>query len=449
MQFQSDFTLRQIEDDLLADLEAAESGEEGGAGAGAGLDIGDLANAAPDGDLGDALPDPASEADCSRDTWFAPQAYGEDDITIYAWVEDENRKFNVLQLMSPDRDFRRAAKERFVRLIDNLREDTEFDVGLAEGEQIARELTEWMEGQTRTEDIPKPLLKGDPENSNTAPTPVLHMDELLMLPSVDEALFFDKVWDGAVLPGLESVLTCWTSLAQAPAPPDPNDPSTALEDVDPQSQPVLGEGTRININTAHRAVLRSLIDRSRMPDLVIDAILRYRNEPDEAALEASETEEDIEGFEDVRGFEEVPRQVFTALDQLEEIPEFANLSDPDMKTEFMDLLTTNSDVFSVHLAAMHIRNPEKRIYVVRRFRSVLMRQSGESGGTLHPIILLEGRRGLRAQWQDFPPDINERNYAYLDVDALAAEERANNPFLPEFYLSDEDRNEFYDPSEFR
>lgn len=449
MQFQSAFTLQQIEEDLLADLEAAAAEDgEGGEAVGGGA-APDFAGAAPGGDLGDAVPDPAGECDGSRDTWFAPQAYGEDDITIYAWVEDENRKFNVLQLLSPDEEFRRAAKDRFVRLIDNLREDTEFDVGSAEGEQIARELIEWMEARTRTEDLPRAPMKSDPENPNGAPSPILHMDELLMLPSVNESLFFDKVWDGVVIPGLESVLTCWTSLAQAPAPPDPETPAASTAPVDPQSQTVLGEGTRININTAHRAVLRSLIDRSRMPDLVIDAILRYRNEPDEEALEAMEGDEGVDGFEDVRDFEEVPFQVFTSLDQLEEIPEFANLSDPDMKTEFTELLTTNSDVFSVHLSALHIRNAENRVYVLRRFRSVLFRQSGESGGTLYPIVLMEDRRGLRAQWQDFLPDENQRNYAYLDVDALAAEERANNPFLVEFYLPDEDRKEFYDPSAFR
>src|SRR5262249_55060043 len=138
---------------------------------------------------------------------------------------------------------------------------------------------------------------------------------LLMVPSVTEDLFFDKVIDGKIYRGLESVITVWTSLQMDPgdpeknarnaaaaaasgqAPPAANQPaggsksggantggSNPPDPNAPPPQPV-GEGIRININFAPRPVLRSLMPAGRMPDSVIDAIIKWRNEedPDEKA----------------------------------------------------------------------------------------------------------------------------------------------------------------------
>ena len=52
-----------------------------------------------------------------------------------------------------------------------------------------------------------------------------------------------------------------------------NDPNA------PPPQPI-GEGIRININFASRPVLRALFPQAKIPDEVIEAILKWRNEDD-------------------------------------------------------------------------------------------------------------------------------------------------------------------------
>ena len=58
------------------------------------------------------------------------------------------------------------------------------------------------------------------------------------------------------------------------------DPLSGAPQLDPDAPPEqpMGEGIRVNINLAPRAVLRGLFPPEQVPDLVIDAIIRWRSE---------------------------------------------------------------------------------------------------------------------------------------------------------------------------
>lgn len=445
MRVHMQYTLTQAEEMLLDDMQ---SGEEGGqAGGMAGL-VGAAAGAggAEGGGAGEGE-DPAAQADSSQDAWFEPTGYADDDLTTYVWIEDENRKFNLLTLASPDPEFARESRERFVRLIDYLRDETEFDLSRSDGDRLAQNILDWLESRKRTEELPRPPLKSDDEERRELSAP-LQLEDLLLVEGIDRDLFYDKVIDGRVVLGLESVLTVYTSLAFDPGDPEKGaaNPNPAPAGSPPASgssapQPAgagqpktlepQGVGVRINLNTAPRPVLRCLFSEYEIPWTTIEAILRYRNEEEET--EEGEAGESSELSEYMPG-EQPKRKIFTSVQDLEQIREFANLPDPEVKAKFMALVTVKSDVFTIHMASLYKRNEERRDFVMRRARSVVVRLENEDEGALYPIVLLEERPdALRVM----PVDFYENETDYLtrldEMDQFTREERAWNPFLIDFY----------------
>jgi hypothetical protein len=449
MRHQMDNTLVEVQDELLADMASAAAGEEGGAGGALGG-----VGAPPGLDEGEegGESDPAASCDSSRDSWSKPQSRAENDLTTYYWVEPENSKFNLLSLWSPDREWAQFSRDQLVRLLDSLREDTEQDLGASDADRVVRAIEEWAR-RSGSERLPRPPLKSDGEDFAEISLP-LHLDELLLLPDVTEELYYDQVLDGRVLRGLESVLTIWTAMQFDPGDPEklarlaaqrgepapqPSAQAGGANDPNAPAQQPLGEGIRINVNFASRPVLRALMPEAAIPDSVIDAILRYRNEPDPDAQEEDggigATAYDFGGLE--LGGEQKLR-VFTTVDDLDNVEEFADLADPEVKSSFKSFCTTKSDVFSVHLATMFRRNEENRVFVIRRARSILMRRDDGSNGKLHPILRWEERHGLRVLAPDLQDDPNNRvmdlTLQYSEMDAFAQEDRAWNPFLVDFYL---------------
>ncbi|HEB53239.1 MAG TPA: hypothetical protein ENI87_08305 [bacterium] len=442
MRTQMYFQLIEAEDKLLADL--------AGAAAGGG--------------------DPTANCDSSRDAWFEPVGHPDNDLTTYVWIEDENRKFNLLTIWSPDEDFANDMQEGLTRLIDTMREDTEFDVPGSDAALIVQEILEWGRRPDTTQ-MPTPRLKSDDEERPDLHIP-LHLDELMMLRSIDEDLFFDKVIDERWYPGLESLLTIWTSLVKDPGDPEKVARQRAIAEARGErveEEPAAGEpaagaaaangeeqgprqpeglGIHVNVNTATWPVLRALWDPSRVPDRIIDAIIRYRNEIDEEATEAAAEEGAVESsdFGDMRLGEQPLRRFFETLDDLENVEEFAQIPDEEVKAEIKRGLTTNSEVFSIHLATLFKRNDSERhrVYLLRRARSIVLRLDEGDEGKIVPLIPFEERVGVRVQpvemQNDRDFDLRER---YLEMDQFAQEERAWNPFLIDFYLPAYVREEFF------
>ena len=481
MRNQIDYSLVEIEDMLLTDLAGQAAEEEagafggalptGGAGSapGAGEGGGGMAGMAAGGAEGEAeeAADPAAGCDSSRDSWAQPQSRAENDLTTYYWVEPENAKFNLLSLWSEDEEWARFSRDQLVRLIDVLREDTDFDVSISDAERIVSEIEDFAE-RPGTDGMPRPLLKSDDEERRQLSLPI-HLDYLMLLPSVDDELFFDKVLDGRVIRGLESVLTVWTSLQMDPGDPEKNARIAArraaeADEADPGSTPpaegaaeglsaespaqLVGEGIRININFASRPVLRSLFSVDKVPDLVIDAIIRWRNEEDP---EAAEEDEDVSAYDfgELELGDQMQRRFFESTEDLEEIPEFENLPDQELKEDFKRFTTTISDVFSVHLATLFLRNEENRAFVMRRARSVVVRLDDGADGVLYPIVRLEERNGLRVVAPDMQDEEPDLQFLYSELDTFAQQDRAWNPFLVDFYLPQYQREQFYEQEEGR
>ena len=482
MRNQMTYQLADTEEDLLSDMagQAADEGGDGGLGNA-------LAGAGGGGQAGGGLPgagaeggeeeeaDPSTTCDSSRDGWFHPVGHADNDLTTYVWVEDENRKFNLLALWSPDEKFADLSRDRLVRLIDTLREDSEFDVPIGDAERIVQELKDWV-ARPDTESIPRPRLKSDDEKRREI-TAIVHLDELLMLSSVTEDLFFDKVLDGKVYLGLESVLTIWTSLRVDPGDPEkvarqrlaaeargekPQETGTpgggadgtgtgggapTTTEGDAPLQPD-GLGILINLNTATRPVLRALAPPDRISDRVIDAILKFRNEEDEEEMEkAAEeaTETDASEFGDLRLGADKKLKFFETVADLEQVEEFANIQDPQVKADFQAALTTKSEVFTIHLATLYKRNEENRVYLLRRARSIVLRVDDGGDGQIVPLVPFEERTGLRLQPVDLQEETADLSLLYMDMDQFAQEERAWNPFLIDFYMPQQRREDFYQP----
>jgi hypothetical protein len=469
MRTQMQYQLGEAEDQLLSDLvgpadEGAEGGGAGGLGALAGA--AGAGGAGGEGELGaeggEEEADPSTNCDSSRDSWFEPAGHPDNDLTTYVWIEDENRKLNVLALWSPDEEFAKLSRDRMIRLVDGLREDTEFDVSSGDATMIVEQIIEWG-NRPNTDQMPTPLLKTLDERRRDFHAP-LHLDELMMLPLVSEELFFDKVLDKRYYPGLESVLTLWTSTIADPGNPEKlarqraargepapdGEPETAPaaapgEEAPPQ-QPD-GLGILINVNTASRAVLRALYDPIRVPDRVIDGIIRYRNEIDEEATESAREEGAAESadFGDMQLGAQTLHRFFETVADLEEVEEFKQISDEEVKTEIQAALTTKSEVFSIHMASLFKRNEDEghRVYLVRRARSIVLRVEEGEEGKIIPLIPFEERIGLRLK----PVDLQEEQLLsfseqYMEMDQFAQDERAWNPFLIDFYMPQDVRQEF-------
>ena len=489
MRMHMSYVLSQVEDALKDDLSAgqAQAGAQGGGAAPGGLPIPGGAGAG-----GAQGGQEQGNVDSSQDGWFEPTSYSEGDLTTYSWVEDENRKFNILALASPEEDFARESKERFVRLVDAMREETEYDLSTSDGERMARVIIEWLQGNNRNEALPKPPLKSDVEERRQMTVP-LQLEELLLLPGIDEDLYYDKVIDGKLVLGLESVLTVYTALAFDPGDPtklaQPNKPSTTGQPGEPQvgqsgrtpQQPQqgqggqagqgqqrptgangkpeplqpTGQGIRININTATRPVLRCLFTTAEMPDAVIEAILRYRNEeaPEEEAnpeagagaggagaggggqAQSPQRTSYASGSSsgEIAAGTKKKRKIFSAVEDLEKVPEYQNLANPAIKQKLAELVSTQSDVFSIHMAAVFKRNEKTRSIVVRRARSIEVRIEDGDQAVLHPLMLLEERKGVRVMPTDFPEDDAILRQQMTEMDQYSAEERAWNPFYLDFY----------------
>jgi len=475
------YELGEAEDKLLADMAGAAGAEGGGANPLAGAMPG---GATPGGEGGapgglgglggeeGGEEDPTTKCDSSRDAWFEPSGHPDNDLTTYVWIEDENRKFNLLSIWSSDEEFAQESREGLVRLIDTLREDTEWDIASSDASLMVQEIIDWGR-RPSTEQMPVPPLKSVKEDDRDFAIP-LHLDELMMLPSINAELFFDKAIDQKVYLGLESVLTIWTAQVQDPGDPEKLARQRAIAEARGQRAPAgesaaegeregegeggegeeegeqqpEGEGIKVNVNTASRPVLRALFPEDTVPDRVIDGIIRYRNEIDEEATdEASDTQaEETSEFGDMMLGDQPLKRFFETLEDLEEVEEFAQIPDEEVKAMIRTKLTVNSDVFTIHLASLFKRNENenKRIYLLRRARSIVRRIDDGEEGQILPIVPFEERIGLRVQPVDMQEEIlQDWTTTYLEMDQFSQEERAWNPFLIDFYLPPDIRENFY------
>ncbi|HKE00324.1 MAG TPA: hypothetical protein VKE69_04885, partial [Planctomycetota bacterium] len=334
-------------------------------------------------------------ADSLNDTWAVDQQTTIGGVRVRIHVEDENRKFNLLSLVSKDADFAKASYERLVRILDRVREATDHDIDNATAETLATNIRQWIEGSGRDDVLPRPGLSSNQTDSSV--TLPLTIDELLLVEGIDEELLYDRRIDGVDIPGLASVLTVWTSVEAGPivsedaaaqqgganATPQPGGgpvrsakgsgssaagaggaaPTGAGGAPDPALAAGRTSGVKINLNTAPPCVLRSLLPSQELPTDVIDAILRWRNQLDEDKLKEQQESGTATGSTDfptgvdpishlvnkkvAEGESPAPTHYFGSVDDLDKVDEWKNFSSDSAKRDFRALVTTKSDVFTI------------------------------------------------------------------------------------------------------
>lgn len=372
----------------------------------------------------------ASNSDSFEDGWAKPMRVVVGDIEVTTFVDDENGKFNLHLLLVEDEAELEEHRERAIRILDALRNDFEDDLGDADARRIIDDLMRWMEVDSRRPELPLVPRHSLDEEAQT--TMLGSLEELMLLESVDQELFYDQLRpDERIAPGLESVFTVWTipgfeeagaeSLAaDAEMTGDGADAAsstegTGLGEQDAAAQPasdsdpdrvVQGEGGMegvlegnapigilININTANRAVIEGMFPSRQLQPIKVNALLEYRNEIDEDALEeresADEEPEDRELRESIYGEQEPdPKQFFRSLEQVAEVDGFgAEELDPDTQAELQSLLGVQSDIFSVYVIAHRKLDPEwepERRYqepmgMSLRMKAVVWRRTTQDG----------------------------------------------------------------------
>lgn len=361
----------------------------------------DPAATGEEGEEGEDEEEDASNSDSFEDAWAKPMRVVVGDVEVTTFVDDENGKFNLHLLLVEDEEEREENYERAIRILDALRNDFEDDLSDSDGRRVIDELMRWMEVDSRRTETPlTPKHSYEEESEHVM---LGSLEEMMLLESVDQSLFYDQLRPNEMIaPGLESVFTVWTLpgftdasidlLAQdAASSSDADatgvDPNAAAasgldgtgatgeqdgESADPEDpdRVVQGEGgmegvlegqppigTLININTSNRAVIEGMFPTQQLPPVKVNALLEYRNEVDEEALEERETSdeepEDRELRESIYGEdEEDPKRFFASLEQVAEVDGFGQDDlDPETQQELQAMLGVQSDIFSVYVFA--------------------------------------------------------------------------------------------------
>ena len=132
------------------------------------------------------------------DAWATPQVtqIGGEDLRIF--VVDEDRKFNVLNMLAEDEEEAEEALEIVTRILDNCREGTLADLDRSEASTMARAMRDHL---VRRDDslLPRPqqLSSGDGDEESQreadpdAPAMPLTMREFVVLEPFQEQHFRD------------------------------------------------------------------------------------------------------------------------------------------------------------------------------------------------------------------------------------------------------------------
>jgi len=391
----------QVAEDLLADVEA-EGGEE--AAGGAAVDpmaaAGGGMGGAAGGDESAASSGGTGASDSQMDAWAMPQVtmIGEQEVRIT--VVDEDRKFNVLNMLVEDEEEANENREIVARILDNCREGTLADINRGDADLMSRVMYEHF---TRRADslLPQPTLLSDGDDPEPdQPAMPLSLREMVVLEPFQEQHFMDFFdADGERVHSIEQFLTIWTSPATFTAPD------------------AVG-GYEVNINTAPLAVLVALFDSRAVDTRLWDEILAYRNEPEEL----DQDEEEIEPSYDEFGNEVVQKKYFDTIDELTEVRTWDALEAEDQQP-IQERLITSSRVFSIYAVARKStaarenqileftdRNSREQYersstHLLRVVRQVVWRQEADDGAVIVPLLPWEVLGGAPLDLLDFPDDL--------------------------------------------
>ena len=435
---------------LIADAADAAAEEEMGG-------LGDAMGGGGGGDAGGASPFGGGEegggnVDGKNDSWAQPISAELNEVRLRIVIQDEDSKFNLLSILTPDEDEAEAAFERLVRVIEYSRKGTRDEIDGSTARTMAQRIRDYMTTR-QDQHLPQTPMLSDNEEERDMGL-MLSLRELVAVdPDVFNATHFrDYVnEDEEVVHSLGSFLTVWTSLGTAegggapgggdapsgaPTPPaggGGDDGGEGGEDApaeDDATTPGIDEaslgtseteGEMVNLNTAPLAVLKALHDDRELPYDFWDQVLIYRNEIDE---EAEEAEDGEEMFDELGEEIEKKLKEFGSLDDLSEIDAWEDV-DVDMQADVTRLLKTTSDVFSIFVTARKATGRQQSDWapdsreameeerksggIVRTVRSVVWRRSTPDGEVeIIPLVRWEVLDYIPIEVRDFPEDEEER-----------------------------------------
>jgi len=163
-----------------------------------------------------------------------------------------------------------------------------------------------------------------------------------------------------------------------------------------------------------------LMDDREISSRFIDSIVEYRN-LEEKKKDDDKSTEPADPVYDEYGRVVIVRQVFDNLAELDQVPGVERLSG-DPKAEFLKLLTTQSQVFSIYVTARIVNPNDKggRDYegpprpgehddelgnaLMRTVRAVVWRVTTDDGTVIVPIVRWEVLDYTPFEVQDYPDD---------------------------------------------
>jgi hypothetical protein len=409
-------TLLQVIEDLAEDARAAQATEgegegEGAAGAPGGAggvpgEGGTTPGTGTSGASGGAPGEPASNpdsVDSQMDGWYTPASTNFDDVQVRIFIRDEDSKFNVLNMLLADEELAEESFDIVVRILDNCREGTDYDIGPSDAQELARAMQEHLR-ERDTSTLPRPALLSDVEDPRQQGLPLTFREFRGLEPFNDDHFYEGYDEDGNRVHGIDAFLTVFTSPAMG-------------EEV-PGATTATG-GFGVNVNTAPRAVLDALVDRRYVSGQLWEAIVEYRNEAEEPDPNAEQ--EELEPMLDEFGQEITPKKIFDGLAELEEVFDFKSLL-AEEKTKVNQRLAVQSHVFEIILTArLPTQREEDRIFefqsrkeqedyfrsgsfLVRTVRAVYWRAPGEEDVTMVPLVRWEVLENPPLQILDYPDD---------------------------------------------
>ena len=442
----------QLEDDVAGGDEEEDPGADP---MGGGMD--------PTAALGGGEGESSGTVDSKEDEWARPQRTEINGMELRIFIQDEDSKYNVLNLLHEDEELAEANTGRVARIIDLAREGTDWDIKEQDAESMAQEMREHML-QLYSSGVEEPdLLSKIPNNDRRLP---LTLREFLQIEDFKPHHFRDfRDRDGNIVHSLGSFLTVWSCLTDqagggeqsltdslgegiSNATDQGSSDQAFAEDnmaitgvggvstttVGSESQKTGGDGGAasgqpsaggeepttgfaVNINTAPAAVLKGLFDDREISSSFWDDVIEYRNLREELESDAEEPEPVYDEY----GNEVFQRQVFDSVEELEELPSWGDLSTEEQELVKMYVTTTSSvfsvfvtarrstsnrdDVFIATSAAERDREEETAAGLVKTVRAVLWRRSGaESEVELTPVIRWEVVNFSPYEIQDYPEE---------------------------------------------
>ena len=397
----------EVQEQLKAD---SGGGEEGAGGDLVSGDAGDprAAIEAAEGGGGEG-----GAVDSKEDEWARPQRTEINGLELRIFVQDEDSKYNILNMLTPAEQAAEDNMMRVARIIDLAREGTELDINTSDAETMAREMREHMLRRFSNANDEPDYLSTDPEEDRRMP---LTLREFARLESFEEHHFRDfRDEMGGIVHSLGSFLTVWSCLTdqdssgtsattaatnlanglgggaggvggqgtddltgalnkddtieglgtiegggglgaqgQGGQSGSAEEAGSALAAANPS------DGFGVNINTAPPAVLKGIFDDRDISAGFWDEVIEYRNTEEEVELEPGA--EEPEPVYDEYGNEVIQRQVFDTVEELGELRGWE-----DMRTEEQELVrafsTTSSNVFSVFITARRSTSNSDEVFI--------------------------------------------------------------------------------------